>query len=141
MSDLYLEQDDGLFDLVIENGLPELTGGLGNAIILSLLLDDWWGNDIAGTDEEYNSEIPEILSSGILGNQTRLDVIEAAGDALAWMVEAGIVERFDIEAEIPEKGRIYLLVKIYEPEAVDPEEFSYSLNWENQKVKIQEAVW
>jgi len=65
-----------------------------------------------------------------LTNQVRLDVIEAANDALSWMKEEGIVERVGARAFIRSSGRLDLGVTIYEPGVERGEEFAYSLNWD-----------
>ena len=140
MSDVYLKPE-ATADMVIINGLPQLTDGLDNAVYLSLFMVDWWGNDISDDNQKYGSEIRRITAEQTLTNQTRLDIIEAAKNALAWLVETGVASNVDARAEIPEIGRLYLAVEITEPEHDDPSIFAYSLNWDSQEIIIQESTW
>ncbi len=140
MSDIYLKTQ-GIADMVIINGVPQLTDGLDNAVYLSLFMPDYWGNDISDDDQKYDSEIPRIMAEQTLTNQTRLDIIEAAKNALAWMLDIGIASAIDARAEIPEIGRVNLAVTITEPEQDDPSTFAYSLNWDAQEIIIQESLW
>ena len=127
--------------MVIVNGLPQLTDGLDNAVYLSLFMVDWWGNDSSDNDQKYGSEIRRIIAEQTLTNQTRLDMIEAAKNSLTWMLDLGIATAIDARAEIPEVGKLYLAIRITEPEHDDPSTFSYSLNWDAQEIIIQEGLW
>ena len=138
MSDIYLKPE-AQADMVIINGLPQLTDGLDNAVYLSLFMPDYWGNDI--TDDKYISEIPKIMTEQLLSNQTRLDIIDEAKNALNWMIEKGIASAIEITAEIPDVGKLYLAVKIFEPEFEDPFDFAYALNWDAQEIIVQEGTW
>lgn len=141
MSDIYLQSTSGIADMVIVNGLPQLTDGLDNAVYLSLFMPDWWGNDSSDDDQKYDSEIPRIMAEQALTNQTRLDIIEEAKKSLQWLLDIGIASAIDARAEIPEIGRINLAVTITEPEQDDPSTFAYSLNWDAQEIIIQESLW
>ena len=138
MSDIYLKLN-AIPDIVIINGLPQLTDGLDNAVYLSLFMSDYWGNAIS--NDKYISDIPRILAEQNLTNQTRLDIIEAGRQALAWMKDQGIVSDIEITATIPETGVLYLAVKISQPEYTDPLDFKYALNWNAQEIIIQEGTW
>lgn len=138
MSDIYLKPE-ATADMVIINGLPQLTEGLDNTVYLSLFMPDYWGNSIS--DDKYNSEVPQIMAEQSLTNQTRLDIIDAATEALNWMIEVGIASEIEITAEIPEIGKLYLAVKITQPELDDPLDFTYALNWDAQEIIIQEGTW
>lgn len=138
MSDIYLKPA-AVPDMVIINGLPQLTDGLDNAVYLSLFMPDYWGNSIS--DDKYISDIPRILSEQNLTNQTRLDIIEAGKEALNWMIDQGIASEIEITAEIPDIGKLYVAVKIFEPEHTDPLDFKYALNWDTQEIIVQEGTW
>jgi len=140
MSDIYLKTEE-IADMVIINGVPQLTDGLDNAVNLSLGMPDYWGNDISDDDQKYESEIPKIMAEQALTNQTRLDIIEEAKKSLQWMIDLGIASNIDVRAEIPEIGSLYLAVTITEPEQDDPSTFAYSLNWDAQEIIIQESLW
>ena len=141
MSDIYLKTTTGIADMVIVNGLPQLTDGLDNTVYLSLFMPDYWGNSVSEDDEKYDAEIPRIMSEQTLTNQTRLDIIEAGKNSLKWMIDKGIASAIDVRAEIPEIGTLFFAVTITEPEQEDPSTFAYGLNWDSQEITIQEATW
>ncbi|MDC7125785.1 MAG: hypothetical protein PQJ46_09465 [Spirochaetales bacterium] len=141
MSDISLTFSNGIPDMEIVNGLPKTTKALSNAVYLSLFIPDWWGNAGAPDEEQYDSEIPEIMNTQLLNNQTRLDIIAAATNALAWMQTLGIVTTApEITAEIPKVGFLYLAVKLTEPEQDDSTDFVYAINWDSQEIELQEAA-
>jgi len=77
------------------------------------------------------------MNSGALALQTKLDVIEAAKNALVWMTDDGIADRIEVRAEIPQAGTLYLAITIYEPESADGVDYKYALNWEAQEVSLR----
>lgn len=134
MSDIYLQPTEDGGQLNIINGKPEMTGGIETAVYLSLFTGPWWGNAISESEsQEYNSTIPEIINSGVVTNSVRLKIIEAAEEALQWMITDGVAERIEADAEIKTGGQIYLSVTIYEPQKTTPVQVSYGLNWEAQE--------
>ena len=139
MSDLRLTPTSDGMEISISAGCPETTGGLDTAVYLSLFTPAWWGNEISDDSEKYESEIPGILASGVLNNQTRLNVMEAAKSALAWMVTDKVAEKIEVRAEIPKLGFLYFAVTIYEPEKEDGTTFAYALNWDEQEIYLQEG--
>lgn len=133
--DLYLKptNDGGNIEL-LQNGDPQTTGGLYTAVYLSLFTNPFWGNAVAGRLGRYQSELSEAIT-GSLSNQTRLNVIEASKQALAWMIESGIAQSIEVTAEIATLSRLNLLVVITKPsgEAVQT---AYALNWDAQEVEL-----
>jgi len=130
MSDLLLKHTLDGGDIEFKaNGDLRTSSGLYTAVYLSLFTSSWWGNAYSDRAERYSSRIPELMQRA-LTNQVRLDVIEAANDALSWMKEEGIVERVGARAFIRSSGRLDLGVTIYEPGVERGEEFAYSLNWD-----------
>lgn len=77
------------------------------------------------------------MNEGTLTLQIKLDVIEAAKNALVWMKDENIADRIEVRAEIPQSGTLYLAVTIYEPGATEGVDFKYSLNWEAQEVSLR----
>ena len=138
MKDLYLKFSEYDPDLEVINGMPTLSGGLSNAVYLSLFVHAWWGNSLSDATGQYITKIPEIRSSRPLTNQTRIDIIEAAKEALNWMLTAGIAAEIEVTATIPKVGVLYLAVEITEPEQDESTNFTYALNWDAQK--IQEGI-
>ncbi|MDC7218650.1 MAG: hypothetical protein PQJ59_01845 [Spirochaetales bacterium] len=138
MKDLQLVYSDGAPDIEVVNGMPKMSGGLSNAVYLSLFVSEWWGNSESETEEKFISEIPEILVSNPLTNQTRLNIIEAAQESLSWMIDLGIAAEIEITASIPSKGTLNLAVEITEPEQDESTNFTYALNWDAQEVFMKE---
>ena len=137
MSDLKLTGTENGLDISINAGCPETTNGIDNAVYLSLFTPMWWGNEVSEDTEKYQSEIPGIIASGVLTNQVRLDVIEAAKSALEWMVTDNIADKIEVRAEIPKAGFLYLAVTIYEPEHQDGTNFRYAMKWDAQQVSLE----
>lgn len=125
MGDLYLQPTPDGADIVIENGEPRLTGGLDNAVYLSLFTESWWGNQIAEPAERYDSRLPRLLR-GTLTNQMRLDAIEAARSALAWMTDQRVADRIEVGARIASPTALEITVRVYQ----GANEFRYSHNWD-----------
>jgi hypothetical protein len=78
MKDIYLKPTESGPDIKFLNGLPILTGGLDNMIYILLMTGSWWGNTTVNTKSTLTSSIPEIMATGMLTNQTRLNVISEA---------------------------------------------------------------
>ena len=125
MADLYLEPTPDGADIVIENGEPRLTGGLDNAVYLSLFTEAWWGNEIAPPAERYDSRLPKLLA-GTLTNQLRLDAIEAAKAALAWMTDEKVADRIDVAARISSATTLEITVTVYQ----GAETHRFAHNWD-----------
>ena len=137
MSDLRLTPTSDGMEIEITAGSPETTDGLDTAVYLSLFTAPWWGNEISSDSEKYLSKIPEIMDTGILNNQTRLDVIEAAKEALSWMKTEKLADKIEVRAEIPRLGFLYLAVTIYEPEQQNGTTLRYAMNWDAQQVSLE----
>lgn len=134
---LSLSQDGGI--IKIRGGQPEMDDGLETAVNISLFSEgSWWANALAADGEEIGSAFFAALAAP-LTNQARLDIIEAARDALAWMTESGIAQAVEITATIPAVGRLDLSITIRQPERA-PTVFRYTVNWQNQRVLLQEAA-
>ena len=141
MEDIYLKPRPDGQDILLINGLPTLTGGLDNMIYMLLLSSDYWGNTEAGENGLLDSDIPRIMAEGTLTNQTRLNIIEEAKRVTAKLINAGIAERIEITGEIPRVGVMYLAVKTFQPEVEEGTNFVYALNWDLQKITIEEGTW
>ncbi len=141
MKDIYLKPRPDGQDILLVNGLPILTGGLDNMIYMLLISSDYWGNTEANTNGVLDSKIPDIMASRPLTNQVRLDIIAEAERVTAQMITAGITDRIEIDAEIPAVGQLYLSVKTFEPERPEGTDFIYALNWDSQKITIEEGTW
>lgn len=141
MEDIYLKPRPDGQDILLINGLPTLTGGLDNMVYMLLATGDYWGNTEAGDNALLDSDIPRIMAESTLTNQTRLNIIEEAKRVTAKLINAGIAERIEITGEIPRVGVMYLSVRTFQPEDIEGTNFVYSLNWELQKITIEEGTW
>lgn len=135
---LYHILDDG--DIVIENGVVEMNGGLGTAAYLSLFggnEDDngrpknsftWWGNFIElDSSKHYVSELQHLMQTLplITGNLRRIE--DAALRDLKWFLTEQIASSVQVEASIPDVNRVDITVRI---EANGQENtFQFTENW------------
>lgn len=141
MKDIYIKPRENGQDLLLINGLPQLTGGLDNMVYILLMTGGWWGNATVNTEAQLSSSIPKIMASGVLTNQTRLNIIKEAERVLQVMVSEGIADSVEIDAEIPKRGTLYLSVKVNEPNQIAGQDFIYALNWDEQRITIEENLW
>ncbi len=135
---LYQILDDG--DIVIEDGIAEMNGGLGTAAYLSLFggnEDDngrpdnsfqWWGNFIEiDPSKRYTSELQNLMQSLplITGNLRRIE--DAATRDLKWFLTENIASNVEVEASIPGVNKVDISVRI---EANGQEStFQFTENW------------
>lgn len=134
MSDIYIDIDPPAVDIEILDGDLRATSSIANAVYLSLFVPEWWGNAIAAQNERYTSTIPE-LATGTVTNQTRLDMIAAAENALAWMVEDGVAYRIEIAAEIQDAGKIAIAVTVHEPTGT-ADVYRFGVNWDATEASV-----
>jgi phage gp46-like protein len=121
-------------DITWTNGQPDMDQGIETAVYLSLFSGpDWWGNAIAGQYERAESAL-EALLSRTLTVQTMLDAEEAARQALAWMVPAGVAAKVAVSASLPALGWLALQVTVTQP-AGDEVTTRYAINWAAQEVR------
>ena len=134
MSDIYIETTPPNVDVVISNDKLKTTSALSNSVYLSLFVPPYWGNAIEDADGRYTSTIPELIT-GTVTNQTRLDMIAAAKNALQWLVDGGYARSVDVRAAIATRSRINLAVTIVQPDATS-ETFTYAVNWDAQEAAL-----
>lgn len=135
---LYQILDDG--DIIIENGIAEMNGGLATAAYLSLFggnEDDngrpdnsstWWGNFIEpDLSRRYVSELQHLMQTLplITGNLRRIE--DAALRDLRWFLTEQIASSVEVEAFIPDVNRVDITVRI----EADGREvtFQFTENW------------
>lgn len=115
--------DDG--DIIIEDGVVEMNGGLETAAYLSLFggnEDDngrpdsaltWWGNRIeSDASRRYVSELQHLMQSLplITGNLHRIE--DAARRDLNWFLAERIASSLDVAVSIPDVNRVDIDVQI-----------------------------
>ena len=114
---LFQTDDDG--EILVIDGITQLTGGFDTSFYLSLFggnfEDDgaqdnpltWWGNLLENAPEgKYVSRTQNLLRGlpASSGNLRRIE--EAAARDLQWYLDSGIATGVEVEASIPEYGRI-----------------------------------
>lgn len=133
---LSLSEDGAI--IKIWGGQPEMEGGLSTAVHISLFTEsDWWGNALARKGEAIGSGFVDAMRAP-LTNAARLDIEEAARQALAWLTETGIAKSIEVSATIPAVGELALYLTIAQPDKA-PSRFRYSVNWQNQHVAMEAA--
>lgn len=122
--DVLLFQGNDNGDIIVEDGLVRMSGGLETAVYLSLFggqeQDDgresnplnWWGNLGEVPERQYRSETQYLLRSlvAIPANLRRLE--DAARRDLAWMLSTGAALEIVIGASMPELNRVRLTINI-----------------------------
>lgn len=116
---LFQTNDDG--DITVTGGITQLTGGFDTALYLSLFggnfEDDgaqdspftWWGNLLENEPEgKYVSRTQNLLRGlpASSGNLRRIE--EAARADLQWFLDTGIATNLEVEARIPDYGRVQI---------------------------------
>lgn len=120
---LFQTDDDG--EITVEDGIVEMSSGLGTAVYLSLFggnEDDdgsegnpftWWGNHLETEPaRQYRSETQHLLQAipATSGNLGRIE--EAANRDLAWMVTEGVATEIAIVVSIPRLNRVKIKIDI-----------------------------
>lgn len=127
-------------EIIVENGLAELSGGLETAAYLSLFggniedpgdndsLFQWWGNwDETEPARQYRSRTQHLLR-GLPATAFNLRRIEReAENDLAWMITEGVATSVAVEAFLEDLNRIRIVVTIIGDERETA--LIYSANW------------
>ena len=128
---LFQTNDNG--DILVENGLVEMDGGLETAVYLSLFggnFDDsgaqdspqWWG----GIDENmgYRSETQYLLHSLVAIPSNLLLLSDAVKRDLAWMITDNVVTSISVEVGMPAVKRVNIIILINGDDTVE-----FTENW------------
>lgn len=135
---LFQTNDGG--DIIIENGIAEMSGGLETSAYLSLFggnEDDdgregnpytWWGNiEELVEEKKYRSETGYLLQSLPITTDNLRRIEDAASRDLAWFVESKIASSVTVFASISSVNMIKLNISI---KAIGKEEdFEFVENW------------
>lgn len=142
-------------DYALDAGALQAENGLETAVVISLFTDrraepddelpaeatdrrGWWGDvapPIVGGRPVEGSRLGSRLWLLSREKQTQT-VVERARqycrEALDWMIEDGICERVDVEAEIVRTGVLGVGITIYRPDA-GAVSFRYDYAWQGQE--------
>lgn len=134
--------DDG--EIIVENGIVEMSGGLETAAYLSLFggnEDDdgrdnspfsWWGNlDEINLSQQYHSETQNLLQAIPASSANLLKVEDAVNRDLSWFLQDNIASSIVAEVSIPTFNVIKIIINI---EANGEESnFNFTQNWKITK--------
>jgi len=138
--DVILFQTDDGGDILIENGIAAMSGGLETSAYLSMFggnEDDdgradnsanWWGNiDETETARQYRSETQNLLQGlpATTGNLRRIE--DAAKRDLAWMITEGVASEIFVIATMP--GINEILITVIVLARGEESEFKFAQNW------------
>ncbi len=137
---LFQTIDDG--DMLVENGIAQMSGGLETTVYLSMFggneddpgqsdtTETWWGNlDEIDPARQYRSATQNLLQALPATARNLRRVEDAAESDLAWMVTEGAASAVKTEATIPALNRVQIDVNIV---AIGGEEtFTYIENWKS----------
>lgn len=145
MSDFFLEDSDGTFQLKVTRNDIEMDDGLESAIIVSLFTDKrvtieelpfpevdragWWGDLLAEIETDKIGSKLWLLAREKKTEQTRTRIIEYIKEALDWLITDGIAQTIDVNATYPTAERESVEVAISIQKPVGKVVFKYSLNW------------
>lgn len=125
---LIQELDDGSYDIVFQNGQPDMTNGLETLSILAVFGEDWWGNDIVDSEsEKMKSEFPNVIKRNVVSDKTKNDGTKAIEESLAFFVDDNIAKKVTVTGEIFSTFGIGWLIEI---ESITDETIKYYINWE-----------
>ena len=147
--DIGLIIQQGCYDLKLENGDLVADGGLETAIIISLFTDKrvtteqlpefatdhqgWWGDMLPVIDgDQIGSRIWTLNRSKITNETLRLHE-DYAREALQHLIEDGVVDSIQIDANYNDDFNLVLDIAIIRP---DNENTRFNVIWDNQTVTI-----
>jgi len=147
--DIALAIENGCYDLRLENGDLVADGGLETAIIISLFTDrrvtqeqlpefqtsrkGWWGDLLPVVDgDQIGSRIWTLNRSKITNETLRLHE-DYAREALQHLVEDGVADRIEIEANYNDAFHLILDIGIIRPENQNTR---FNIIWDNQTVRL-----
>lgn len=134
---LFQTNDDG--DIIVENGITQMSSGLETAAYLSLFggnedddgsensTNQWWGN--IGELESYKlrSQTQYLLNVLPATSANLLRIENAAADDLAWMLSEGVASSISVSVSIPGLNKI-LIEGTIEADG-NPTDFKFFENW------------
>lgn len=132
------------FDVALENGALSSGADLRTAVILSLFCDrraenddvlpdpsgsrrGWWGDALMGK--------PIGSRLWLLSREKQMQEVvnrarEYASEALKWLIDDGILDDLDVQAEVVAFGWLGLSIQIFKPYA-KPETYRFNYLWQD----------
>jgi phage gp46-like protein len=132
--------------LQFKGGQPLMDAGIENAILMSLFTKTWFANVFfSDPAKHFKSRFEEEAAKPITIDQL-LNIEDAAQECLKWMVDKGIVSKFEVTATVPKFNRLEVKIKVFRPggEEFDLHLTKHGQNWisqalypANERVTIQ----
>lgn len=147
MADIALIWQEMGADLSLENLALVRDDTLKTAVILSLFIDrraedadelpdntgdrrGWWADTYADEFDDRVSSRLWLLSREKQLPRVPVRAVEYAEEALAWMLDDGVIQSLDVEAEWVRRGLLGLRVRLYKPDA-PAIEYKFAYLWED----------
>ena len=119
------------FDVTMDDGLT-------TAVYLSLFTDaeSWWGDTAQDKPILQGSKLGTLkknnsLNRGLISSYIR--------DALAWMVDGGMVEAIDVRLIEQGPNETHYQIELGEPEQARPAVYLYAVYWQAQRRALESA--
>ena len=127
--DIKIQQlDDGTYDIVFENGQPQMTNGFETIALMAIFGQDWWGNDITNNEsEKMQSTFPDVIKRNVVTDKTKNDGTQAIIKSTSFMVKEKIVKKISVTGEIFSAFGISWQIEF---EALTNKTLKYFINWE-----------
>jgi len=127
--------NDGDFDINLQNGQPEMTEFIDTLSYLYLFgVDSWYNEIVTEESEKMKSRFPEFIKTANVSDETiaegRIYIIEA----LQPLVDQNIAKKIDADGDIVS---VYAIQWVIEIERFDGQNSKYSLTWEKGFVKLE----
>lgn len=144
--DIALRQTAHGMDIAIEGGDLAVERGLHTAAVLSLLLDrraepgdelpdgsadrrGWWADGVGANDGDRIGSRAWLLHREKDMARVRQRAEEYDREALAWMVDDGVADRVEVDAETVSRGLLGRIVRIDRPDGTR-QESRFNVFWE-----------
>ena len=131
MTDVLLQQTNNNGDIIVENGIVEMSAGLESAAYLSLFGGaDWWGNiDETLTARQYDCKTQKTIDTLPPSSRNLLRIEEAVKSDLAWFISEKVASSVEVSAIMPALNmvQIAIVIKAEGQEA----DFVFIENWKN----------
>jgi len=136
-------------DLRIVNGDFEADNGLENAVLISLFTDrfvptvdlppnifdnaGWWADSISDPPEDrIGSRLWIFDRIGKINVETRNGMVDAAQEALQWMIDQGVASRIAVVGTVVVGTRIDLDIEIFRPQG---DNIPFKFLWDGQEFR------
>jgi phage gp46-like protein len=136
--DLLLSQieEDGELDIEFVNGQPKMTNFLETLVIMYVLGEDWWGNDLVDSEsQKMKSKFPGIIKRAVVSDDTLKNGTEAIKEALQPIITEELATEINVVGEIINIFAIGWEIEI----KTALESIKYFINWENGFLKFQKV--